>query len=178
MNAKANYVRSRLSLRSPQAESLEILQELTDVLEMNKGPDLKDELVKVHERYPICADFERDFVSICFALATGVGKTRLMGAFISYLYLEHGISNFFVMAPNLTVYEKLITDFSQPTHPKYVFKGIGEFAVNPPRVVTGDTYEASRPTDLLSNFFTNVTINVFNISKLNSKTRGGNEEEH
>lgn len=129
MNAKANYVRSRLSLRSPQAESLEILQELTDVLELKKSPDLMAELAKVHERYPICADFERDFVSICFALATGVGKTRLMGAFISCLYLEKGIKNFFVMAPNLTVYQKLITDFSQPTHPKYVFKGIGEFAV-------------------------------------------------
>ena len=113
MNAKANYIRSRLSLRSPQAESLGILQELTDVLkltdvlELTKEPGLVPELAKVHERYPICADFERDFVSICFALATGVGKTRLMGAFISYLYLEKGINNFFVMAPNLTVYNKL-----------------------------------------------------------------------
>jgi hypothetical protein len=30
------------------------------------------------------------------------GKTRLMGAFISYLHLAHGINNFFVLAPNLT----------------------------------------------------------------------------
>jgi len=28
--------------------------------------------------------FERDFPSLCFALAIGVGKTRLMGAFIAY----------------------------------------------------------------------------------------------
>lgn len=171
MNAKANYIRSRLSLRKPQAESLEILQELTDVLELKKNPDLAAELLKVRERYPTCADFERDFVSICFALATGVGKTRLMGAFITYLYLEKVIKNFFVMAPNLTVYEKLITDFSQPTHPKYVFKGIGEFAVHPPRVVTGDTYESAGYSDL----YTDVTINVFNISKLNSESRGGKE---
>jgi len=27
-----------------------------------------------------------------------------MGAFISYLHLAHGINNFFVMAPNLTIY--------------------------------------------------------------------------
>lgn len=113
MNAKANYIRSRLSLRKPRTESLKILQELNHVLELKKNPDLAAELAKVQERYPTCADFERDFVSICFALATGVGKTRLMGAFISYLYLEKGIRNFFVMAPNLTVYEKLITDFSQ-----------------------------------------------------------------
>lgn len=44
-------------------------------------------------------DFEREFPSLCFALATGVGKTRLMGAFIAYLYLAYGINNFFVLAP-------------------------------------------------------------------------------
>ena len=39
-------------------------------------------------RDPKVTDFERDFPSLCFALATGVGKTRLMGAFITYLYLS------------------------------------------------------------------------------------------
>ena len=42
-------------------------------------------------------EFERDFPSICFALATGVGKTRLMGAFISYLYMIGKSRNFFVL---------------------------------------------------------------------------------
>jgi len=171
MNANANYIRSRLSLREPQAESLEILQDLCEELALVKNPDLKEELGKVHGRYPTCVDFERDFVSLCFALATGVGKTRLMGAFISYLYLEKGIKNFFVMAPNLTVYDKLITDFSQPTHPKYVFKGIGDFTTQPPRVVTGDNYESAAYSELYSE----VTINVFNISKLNAESRGGKE---
>ena len=45
-------------------------------------------------------DFEREFPSLCFALATGVGETRLMGAFISYLHLTHGINNFFVLRLN------------------------------------------------------------------------------
>src|SRR6202011_2705621 len=86
-------------------------------------------------------DFERDFPSVCFALATGVGKTRLMGAFISYLHLAHGINNFFVMAPNLTIYNKLITDFTLNTL-KYVFTGIAEFATDPPALITGDDYES------------------------------------
>ena len=68
-------------------------------------------------------DFEREFPSLCFAMATGVGKTRLMGAFISYLHLDHGIKNFFVLAPNLTIYNKLIADFTANT-PKYVFKRV------------------------------------------------------
>ena len=80
---------------------------------------------------PTVTDFEREFPSLCFALATGVGKTRLMGAFITYLHLAHGARNFFVLAPNLTIYNKLIADFT-PNTPKYVFKGIAEFATEPP----------------------------------------------
>ncbi|WP_437556079.1 hypothetical protein [Acidithiobacillus sulfuriphilus] len=64
-----------------------------------------------------------------------------MGAFISYLHLAHGINNFFVLAPNLTIYNKLIADFT-PNTPKYVFKGIAEFAIHAPDIITGDTYEA------------------------------------
>src|ERR1700736_2643412 len=85
-------------------------------------------------------DFERDFPSLCFALATGVGKTRLMGAFISYLYLTGKSRHFFLLAPNKTIYEKLLGAFS-PEHPKYVFKGIAEFAQNQPLIITSDNFE-------------------------------------
>ncbi len=76
-----------------------------------------------------------------------------MGAFISYLHLAHGINNFFVLAPNLTIYNKLIADFT-PNTPKYVFKGIAEFATDAPAIITGDNYEAQarhavRPADPL-----------------------------
>lgn len=64
-----------------------------------------------------------------------------MGAFISYLYLTGKSRHFFVLAPNKTIYEKLINDFS-PESSKYVFKGIAEFATNPPLIITGDNYES------------------------------------
>ncbi|MCK4982049.1 MAG: DEAD/DEAH box helicase family protein [Victivallaceae bacterium] len=171
MNRVANIISNRLSLRRPQRESLDILTQLTGMLTMEKGGDLAGELEKVRKTYPTCTDFERAFPSVAFGIATGVGKTRLMGAFITYLYLEHGIKNFFVMAPNLTIYNKLIEDFSNPNHPKYVFKGIGEFAQKLPRIITGDNYASQ--TDL--DFYSDVSINVFNISKLNAETRSGNE---
>ena len=161
-----------LGLRQPQAESLKILEKLADILELKKDTDVVGELEKVKALYPTCASFERDFPSVCFALATGVGKTRLMGAFISYLYIAKGIKNFFVLAPNLTIYEKLKAEFSEPNHPKYVFKGISEFVANPPRVVTGDNYGEARQSSL---FKESVKINVFNISKINSEVRGGKE---
>jgi type III restriction enzyme len=120
--------------------------------------------------FPTLQDFEREFPSLCFALATGVGKTRLMGAFISYLYQAHGIKHFFVLAPNLTIYDKLIGDFT-PNTPKYVFRGVAEFSSYPPEIITGDNYEerAQAMGDLLSP----VSINIFNISKINSEVRGG-----
>ena len=93
-----------------------------------------------------------------------------MGAFISHLHLAHGINSFFVMAPNLTIYNKLITDFT-PNTPKYVFKGIAEFATDPPEIITGDNYEAKAGT--LFDQVLRCKVNIFNISKINSEVRGG-----
>ncbi len=171
MNRSINAISGRLSLRQPQRRSLEILDRVVEIIPLHKKPDLKAVLDVIHSEFPTVTDFERDFPSLCFALATGVGKTRLMGAFISYLHLAHGLNNFFVLAPNLTIYNKLIDDFT-PNKPKYVFKGIAEFATNPPAVITGETYEGSAGN--LFDVLLHCKINIFNISKINSEVRGGN----
>jgi type III restriction enzyme len=169
-----HHISGRLSLRQPQAESLSKL-----VRALEAAPDLLGHerdvaviLSTLKAEFPALESFERDFPSLCFALATGVGKTRLMGAFIAYLHLAHGINNFFVLAPNLTIYNKLIADFT-PNTPKYVFKGIGEFAINAPRVITGDNYDQQNITG--GELFGEIRINIFNISKINSEVRGGKE---
>lgn len=170
MNKFVNAISGRLSLRDPQRHSLEILARVTEIVPANKTPDLGNALKIIQSEYPSVTDFEREFPSLCFAIATGVGKTRLMGAFITYLHLAHGIDNFFVLAPNLTIYNKLISDF-QPGSSKYVFKGISEFAINPPAIITGDDYQ-----QLAGNLFDQLLrckINIFNISKINSEVRGG-----
>src|ERR1035437_5030885 len=131
MKPAVNSISNRLSLRQPQRDSLEILDRVCDIISLEKGADPAQALAAIRSEFPTVTDFERDFPSLCFALATGVGKTRLMGAFISYLYLAHGLRNFFVLAPNLTIYNKLIADFT-PNTSKYVFKGIAEFATDAP----------------------------------------------
>ena len=176
MNSRVLHaVTGRLSLRPPQEESLKRL-----VRALEAAPELLSHdrevgaiLPTLKAEFPTLEDFEREFPSLCFALATGVGKTRLMGAFIAYLHLAHGINNFFVLAPNLTIYNKLITDFT-PNTPKYVFKGIGEFAINPPRIITGDNYDQSG-ADITGDLFGGIRVNIFNISKINSEVRGGKE---
>jgi type III restriction enzyme len=170
MNRHVNAIAGRLSLRPPQRRSLEILDRITDIAPPAKGADIAALMEAIHSEFPSVADFEREFPSLCFALATGVGKTRLMGAFISYLHLTHGINNFFVLAPNLTIYNKLITDFT-PNTPKYVFKGIAEFATDAPEIITGDTYESRART--LFDELIRCKVNIFNISKINSEVRAG-----
>ena len=172
-------IAQRLSLRPPQSRSLAILGDVaarvTDELGGLKGADVADVLRVVQSAYPHVEDFERDFPSLAFELATGVGKTRLMGAFIAWLR-EAGISrHFMVLAPNLTIYDKLKADFT-PGTPKYVFKGLPLFATTPPVLVTGDDYEDGRgvraedgagPQGLLG-LEGDTIINVFNISKINA----------
>jgi type III restriction enzyme len=172
MNRHVNAIAGRLSLRPPQRQSLEILDRVTEIAPPKKGADVAAALAAIQSEFPGVTNFEREFPSLCFALATGVGKTRLMGAFISYLHLAHGIDNFFVLAPNLTIYDKLITDFT-PNTPKYVFKGIAEFATDAPEIITGDNYDQRDPTT--GRLFGNVRINIFNISKINSEVRGGKQ---
>ncbi|WP_243015048.1 DEAD/DEAH box helicase family protein [Brevibacillus borstelensis] len=175
MNRFVKSISARLSLRTPQRESLEILAETLEVLKIEKHSveSLKCELEKVQSLYTSVTDFEREFPSLCFALATGVGKTRLMGAFITYLFLEKGLKNFFVLAPNLTIYNKLIQDFT-PNTPKYVFKGISQFTTNPPVIITGENYEEAKSIrNSLLDTSEEIHINIFNISKINSEVRGG-----
>lgn len=173
MNKITNSISARLSLRKPQQESLEILSDICGILQpgLKEQFTLEEQLEKIKSLYSSVLDFERDFPSLCFALATGVGKTRLMGAFISYLYITKKSRNFFVLAPNLTIYNKLIEDFT-PNTSKYVFKGITEFATNQPVIITGDNYDNGLRINSLFRD-DEIHINIFNISKMNSEVRGG-----
>jgi hypothetical protein len=91
MNRHVNAIAGRLSLRQPQRRSLEILDRITEIAPPGKGRGCCGHAGGDPREFPTVTDFEREFPSLCFALATGVGKTRLMGAFISYLHLAHGI---------------------------------------------------------------------------------------
>lgn len=157
---------------------MDVVAKLTDALSL-KRPDeasdyeefLQGELEKAKSVCPNCRDFERDFPSFAFSIATGIGKTRLMGACIAYLYLEKGIKHFFVLAPNLTLYEKLKRDFGDPSYEKYVFKGIAEFVSKPPVVVDGENYNNFHGH--YGNIFDAIEINIFNIAKFNTDSKEG-----
>jgi len=159
-----DYIGGVMSLRKPQIASLKILEEIVTSVNLHKDMNLNTVLDSVHAMYPTCSDFEREFMSLTFALATGVGKTRLMGAFIAYLYTQHNIKNFFVVAPNTTIYDKLKKDLSDNNSSKYVFRGLGCFPVLP-QIITDDDYRDKT----ISLYDSDIHIFIYNIDKFNKE---------
>ena len=101
-----------------------------------------------------------------------------MGAFIAFLHLTGKSKNFFVLAPNTTIYDKLVEDFSRQSSPKYVFRGISEFAQRPPIIVTGDNWQDGRGVRGSDLFGDEAIVNIFNVDKINKdkgKIRGFRE---
>lgn len=174
MNSITSNIKQRLSLRKPLAEALDVTAKIAENLSLTKSPKdedelrdfLKKELDGVKSVMPMMKAFDRDFPSLAFSIATGIGKTRLMAAIIVYLHQKHGIKHFFVLAPNLTLYEKLKRDFGDATYEKYVFKGMSEFVSHPPQIVTGETYDGRTHS-----VFSSLQINIFNIAKFNKDTK-------
>jgi type III restriction enzyme len=175
------YLNGAMSLRAPQAKSLELF---ADYLQSSAGQKLlarmkketrgnTAEILAESKKY-FCAvpeaqgfeEFERAFPAYTFALATGVGKTRLMGAFVAYLYLVYNIQHFLIVAPNLTIYRKLYDDFSKASNPKYVFKGIQEININTAKIITTDNYANQRGETLFGN---QIEINIFNVQQFAQK---------
>ena len=106
---EVNAITGRLSLRAPQHESLKQLANAIEaapamLLRERDDADVAAVLEALKGLFPTLQDFERDFPSLCFSLATGVGNTRLMGAFISYLFRSHGIKHFFGLGFTLTMH--------------------------------------------------------------------------
>lgn len=160
-------IAQRLSLRAPQEESLKILARLVDAVEFSKDLDPNTALAEIRKLYPSVEEFVHGFPSLCFAIATGVGKTRLMGAFIAFLFLTGRSRNFFILAPNTTIYDKLVADFSRPAAPKYVFRGIAQFVQTPPTIITGENWEHMAAQVDLFGHQGEAAINIFNVDKIN-----------
>ena len=68
------YISGVMSLRKPQKKSLEILDIIVNSVNLKKGMNLQAVLGAVKALYPTCTDFERDFMSLTFALATAHGR--------------------------------------------------------------------------------------------------------
>ena len=115
--------------------------------------------------------YEREFADgripfYGFEMATGSGKTLLIGALILYLHKERGYKNFLIITPGTTIYDKTIGNFDMMNSSKRVFSSIMDIKYN---VVTGDNF-----TDKSSNYEGDADFNVFifNIQKFFDRETG------
>ena len=163
-----------MSLRAPQEEALSYLDAISTKCEYKNGNKEKIEEVaseNCENQRKICSKF--DFPSFSYAMATGIGKTRLMGASIYYLYKTKGYKHFFILAPGSTIYDKLRKE-TNPNHPKYIFKGL-EAEMGKPKVYDGENFDRypirfEQMTMFVENTF-DIQLFIFNIGKIfNSKT--------
>lgn len=175
MNKNCTYINQRLSLRKPLGEALEMVERITEVMPLEK-PDtdnikefISRKLKQVQTVCPQCTDFERNFPSLSFSIATGIGKTRLMAAIITYLYMQKNVRHFFILAPSLPIYQELMKDFGDPSYVKYVFKGIAEFVTHQPYIINGENYSQHKNRLIFDK--DEIEINIFNISKFNSENK-------
>jgi type III restriction enzyme len=99
-----------------------------------------------------------------FEMATGSGKTLLIGALMLYLY-QKGHSNFLVITPGEEIYSKTINNFDM-MNSKCVFSSYLDIEYN---VITGDNF-----TDKSSNYLEDAAFNIFifNIQKFFDRETG------
>lgn len=156
-------------LREAQYDSLaqleEVLRKETIVF---KKVYTKQELERVYKTvFRRAGDFDYEFPSFCFALATGIGKTRLLGACIYALYTIKGYRNFFVVAPNKTIYQKFIREFDEKDE-KYIFQGITGLPKF--RVFTGEDFDTIN-SQQSAKWGEDLIVYIFNIDKFKSEER-------
>jgi type III restriction enzyme len=163
MSKTTDYISNTMSLREPLKQSLELLDSLIAKADLIGNSKTEKKIESIKKDCPLFEEFERTFPSVCFSIATGIGKTRLMGAFVTYLVKEKGIKNFFILSPNITIYDKLKDDLGNKGAEKYVFKGLTDISNNAV-IITGEDYE----TKGIKASDDSIQINMFNIGKINA----------
>ena len=169
-------IKYAMSLRTPQEEALSFLDKISANCDYKKDSKsaietAASENCENHREIHVAEQF--GFPSFCFAMATGIGKTRLMGACIYYLHKTKGYRHFFVLAPGNTIYEKLRKE-SNPSHPKYIFKGL-EAEMGRPKIYDGENYTSYSARFEQLRFqaekTSEIQVFIFNIGKIfNSRT--------
>jgi hypothetical protein len=140
-------------LRYYQTEALYVLDYLLSI-PPNKQ-EKKSLIEKIDEEQKVTAPF------LGFEMATGSGKTMLMGASIFYIFKKYGIRNFLIITPASTdIYQKTILNFARGTF-ESVWANDAPFTYN---LVTGDDYTATPLYDGF-NSTRDLSIFIFNISK-------------
>jgi hypothetical protein len=141
LEAALEKVSEKSQLRRPQKESLSRFHSLLSTVGGDlSGADqseLRNSFAAANPEW----EFHENSVVFTVALATGVGKTRLIGALMAYLFLAKQSANFCLIAPRTEVVRKLIADCTYGSK-KYIFGN--DTLIPEPRVWHAENLELFR----------------------------------
>lgn len=155
-----------MTLREPQEDSIIKFSQLVSAIDLRSTDQAR--IKRLLQAGTL--QFPDEYARLTFALATGVGKTRLMGAIGAYLFLENKSKNFVFLAPSSTILRKMKME-AVVSHPKYLFKGLSGFPI--PEVVHADNIETHRPEQMRLV----VSPTLFILSPGQIRARSGSEVE-
>lgn len=107
-------------------------------------------------------EIKQDIPVLAYEMATGSGKTNLMGALMLYLF-GMGIRNFFVVTPRLAVYRKSIQNFLRHTSESVWGKAVS-VGFN---VITGENFADPN----MFHAENDINIYVFNLEKFSDQAK-------
>lgn len=109
-----------MHLREPQQKALEAfhncLEKSDDTIADLSYDTIKELFMEFYPKW----HYDSDCIEFTFHLATGVGKTRLIGAVIAYLFLANESRNFIIVSPRTEIVRKFM-NVCQQGNQNYIF---------------------------------------------------------
>lgn len=125
-----------MHLRRPQEEALKSFHDVMNSTAIPLNEMTSEDVANLFRSYYPDWHYLSGAVEFTFHLATGVGKTRLIGALMAYLFLSGETKNFVIISPRAEIIRKF-HEVCQTTHDDYIF--VDSSFVGAPRVMDGES---------------------------------------
>ena len=107
-NIAFERVKGAMSLRTPQQEALEKFHHVMERAELSLRDMTAEEIASLFREDNPSWAFDHSTTEFTIHMATGVGKTRLIGAIIAYLYLSKESHDFMIVSSRTEIIRKFI----------------------------------------------------------------------
>ena len=139
MNNKEHALQGVLKtmhLRKPQEEALQSFHAVMNNTDIPLNEMAPEDVANLFRSCYPSWHYLSGAVEFTFHLATGVGKTRLIGALMAYLFLSGEAKNFVIISPRAEIIRKFY-EVCQTTNDNYIF--VDPNFVGAPRVMDGES---------------------------------------
>jgi superfamily II DNA or RNA helicase len=150
LDEAAELVLRAARFRAPQAASFARVRDLVERYLPDDLPRLDQSDVNEAVRQMSFA-VTKPYPDLTFALATGVGKRRLLGAIAAYLYRARQTRNIVVLAPRQAILRRLESEALDVSGSNYLL--LDNRLAQAPNVCTADTLDAFEPDAARLNLF-------------------------